>query len=111
MRRLPRSYTSAVAAVSSGTLPLEFRILTVVRTEATIGAKWGEVDWKNRIWTVPPERNKGKKGECVAHKVPLSSAALSVLLWLPFESWANANKEIACLDLYADATVEAKVFV
>jgi integrase len=62
-----------------GALPLEFTILTAVRTDATIGAKWREIDWQRRVWTVPKERNKGMTGKRAPHEVPLSDAALAVL--------------------------------
>jgi hypothetical protein len=41
---------------------LEFTILTVGRTGDTMGAKWSEIDEKEKLWTVPAERLKGKKG-------------------------------------------------
>jgi integrase len=54
---------------------LEFTILTAARTGETIGARWGEIDEKAAIWTVPPSRMKAK----VEHRVPLSPAALALL--------------------------------
>lgn len=54
---------------------LEFTILTASRTGEVIGAKWEEIDYGNRIWTVPPKRMKGKR----EHRVTLSDAALDVL--------------------------------
>jgi integrase len=42
--------TSAVA--------LEFLILTAARTSEVIYARWAELDPKNKIWIVPPERMK-----------------------------------------------------
>jgi integrase len=53
----------------------EFAILTVARTGETIGGKWPEVDFAERVWTVPAERMKGKK----EHRVPLSNAAIAIL--------------------------------
>lgn len=57
---------------------LEFTILTASRTNESIGAKWEEIDWQNRVWTVPPERQQKKK-KPKPHRVPLSDAALRVL--------------------------------
>jgi integrase len=56
---------------------LEFLILTAARTEAIIGARWGEIDLASRIWTVPVARIGTKLSK--DHRVPLSSAALAVL--------------------------------
>jgi integrase len=58
---------------------LDFTILTAVRTEQTIGARWLEIDPANKIWIVPAERMKGTRETAREHRVPLSSAALEVL--------------------------------
>jgi integrase len=50
-------------------------ILTAVRTGEVLGARWSEIDFAQRSWTIPADRMKaGKK-----HRVPLSSAASRVL--------------------------------
>jgi integrase len=54
---------------------LEFLILTAARTSEVIGAKWGEFNLAERLWTVPGERMKSGK----EHRVPLSDAALAIL--------------------------------
>ncbi len=54
---------------------LEFLILTAARTSEVIGARWREIDLKEHIWIVPPERMKSRR----EHRVPLSSAAIEVL--------------------------------
>jgi integrase len=54
---------------------LEFLILTGARTNEAIGAEWSEIDWEERVWTVPATRMKAGR----EHKVPLSDAALKVL--------------------------------
>ena len=41
---------------------LEFLILTVARSGEAIGARWEEVDFEQRMWTVPGKRMKGRKG-------------------------------------------------
>ena len=61
---------------------LEFTILTIARTGDTIGAKWQEID--DKLWTVPAERLKGKKGTRKKdHVVPLTDEALAILKDLP----------------------------
>jgi integrase len=63
---------------------LEFTILTIARTGDTIGAKWKEIDLKERLWTVPADRLKGKKGARKRnHVVPLTDQALAILKELP----------------------------
>ncbi len=54
---------------------LEFVILIAARTGEALGARWGEINWAERLWTVPAERMKAGK----EHRVPLSDAALAIL--------------------------------
>jgi integrase len=60
----------AVAARS-----LEFLILTGCRSGEVLGARWSEVDFGARVWTLPPERTKAFR----EHRIPLSDAAMAVL--------------------------------
>ena len=61
-----------------GQLALRFTILTSSRTSEAIEARWPEIDLAGGVWTVPPTRMKGRGGR---HRVPLSEAALAVLIW------------------------------
>jgi integrase len=54
---------------------LMFLILTAARTNEVIGATWDEIDFSNRVWTLPPSRMKSGR----EHKVPLSDAAVDLL--------------------------------
>jgi len=54
---------------------LRFLILTAARTGEVIGARWNEVDWNEKTWTVPAVRAKTRRN----HTVPLSTGALAVL--------------------------------
>jgi integrase len=54
---------------------LEFTILTAARTSEALGARWDEIDFDAKVWTVPAERMKAKRD----HRVPLSAAALAIL--------------------------------
>lgn len=58
---------------------LEFTILTAVRTNETIGARWSEIDLDKALWVIPPERMKGRRSKAVEHRVPLSSQAVTLL--------------------------------
>ncbi|MCP1915919.1 integrase [Bradyrhizobium elkanii] len=65
---------------------LEFTILTAARTGDTIGGKLNEVNEAAKLWTIPKERVKGKKGARKNdHVVPLSKQALAVLEVTPSE--------------------------
>jgi integrase len=54
---------------------LEFTILTAARSNEVYGAQWDEIDFKQKVWTVPKERMKAG----VPHIVPLSDRALAIL--------------------------------
>ena len=56
-------------------LLFEYLVLTAVRTNEARGALWSEMDLDSAMWTVPAERMKMRK----QHRVPLSSAVLSLL--------------------------------
>ena len=56
-------------------LMLEFTILCASRTGEVTGAKWGEIDRKGKVWTVPAERMKAGK----EHRVPLGARAVQIL--------------------------------
>lgn len=67
--------TSLKAQEGNAALALAFTIMTAARTGETIGAKWKEIDLKNKTWTVPAGRIKGGR----AHRVPLSEPAMHIL--------------------------------
>ncbi|MCU4313797.1 site-specific integrase [Acinetobacter bereziniae] len=54
---------------------LEFAILTACRSGEIFGATWQEIDFKNKVWTIPKERMKAEK----EHRVPLSEPAIELL--------------------------------
>jgi integrase len=54
---------------------LEFAILTAARTGEVIGARWDEIDFLEKTWTVPAERMKAGR----EHRVPLSERAVAIL--------------------------------
>jgi integrase len=54
---------------------LEFTILMAARTGEVIGARWEEIDFTAKVWSIPGERMKAGK----PHRVPLSQAALDLL--------------------------------
>jgi integrase len=54
---------------------LEFAILTAGRSGEVLLAKWPEIDFDNRLWTIPAARMKASR----EHQVPLSEPALALL--------------------------------
>jgi integrase len=54
---------------------LEFTILTAARTGESIGARWDEVHWTDKVWIISGSRMKGGK----EHRVPLCDRALTIL--------------------------------
>jgi integrase len=60
---------------------LAFLILTCARVDEIVGARWDEIDLKEKLWTVPAARMKSHR----EHKVPLSEPAIALLQNLPTE--------------------------
>lgn len=63
---------------------LEFTILTATRTQETMGARWSEIDFGTKTWTIPGGRD-GRMKAGVEHVVPLSDRAIELLKGLPRE--------------------------
>jgi integrase len=64
---------------------LEFCILSAARSGAVSGARWPEVNIKERVWTVPPDRGGTKITVDKARRVPLSDLAIEILQEVPLE--------------------------
>ena len=62
-------------------LGLLLTILTALRTNEVRLARWNEVDWDKKIWVIPSNRQL-KKRKPEPHDVPLSPAAIAVLVQL-----------------------------
>ncbi len=77
--RIP-SFMRALAASSSPAAPaLAFTILCALRTNETLGLRWGEVSADLRLLTIPGDRMKTG----AEHVVPLSGAAAAILAARP----------------------------
>jgi integrase len=76
---LPAFMAALTAREDVAARALEFLILTAARSGEAQGARWSEIDRKNKVWTIPAERMKTRK----EHKVPLSDQALALLERLP----------------------------
>lgn len=60
---------------SVSTHALAFAVLTAARSGEVRGARWDEIDFSRRHWTIPADRMKA--GE--EHRVPLSNEAIELL--------------------------------
>jgi integrase len=76
---MPAFWERLRAMQGQGAMALAFAILTAARSGEVRGATWAEVDFSEAVWTVPAGRMKMEK----EHRVPLSTAALELLLSLP----------------------------
>ncbi|HEY1878452.1 MAG TPA: integrase family protein [Caulobacteraceae bacterium] len=79
---LPTFMTALRAVELMSARALEWVILTGSRSAETTGARWGEINWRSRTWTIPPERlkteqNKGSHGQPFV--IPLSLAMVQLL--------------------------------
>lgn len=54
-----------------------FGMLTATRVSEFIGARWSEINFDEKVWSVPPERRKD--GVPFPHRVPLSCQAIALL--------------------------------
>jgi integrase len=60
---------------ATAALALELCILTAARSGEILGMRWSEIDFDNKVWTVPANRMKAGR----EHRVPLSSPATAIL--------------------------------
>jgi len=72
---LPAFMKKLRVEVGMGAEALQFAILTATRTGEVIGARFGEIDFQAKTWTIPAGRMKASK----EHRVPLSDAALAII--------------------------------
>jgi integrase len=74
-RDIPALMEKIRADLGVAALALEVCILTAARTGEILGAKWSEIDWQEKIWTIPAPRMKAGR----EHRVPLSGGAMVIL--------------------------------
>lgn len=56
-------------------LAFEFLILTATRTNEVLKARWSEIDFDAKTWTLPADRMKANR----EHRVPLSERGVAIL--------------------------------
>lgn len=57
----------------------QFLTNTATRTNETVGARWGEIDYANRLWVIPWYRVKKRKQEHGPFRVPLNDIAMAII--------------------------------
>jgi len=76
---------------------IEWQLHTMTRPSESAKAQWSEIDFENKLWTIPAERMKMR----LEHKVPLSPQAIEILARLKplsgdrthlFPSYINHHK-------------------
>jgi integrase len=79
-RFLPERELSAVLkGIGAESYPMRhvylLLLLTSLRRAEVCGARWDEIDFESKTWTIPKERTKNRAG----HTLPLSDPAIAVL--------------------------------
>jgi integrase len=82
LRALAKSQVEPVTAAA-----LRMMLYTGLRDASLRAARWGEIDLRGRVWTVPTERMKSGR----EHRVPLPRQAVAVLSELATLTRHNAN--------------------
>jgi integrase len=74
-RELPGLMAELAKREGIGVKALMFAVWTAARTAEVLGATWSEIDLKNAVWTVPPQRMKSRR----EHRVPLAPQVVELL--------------------------------
>ncbi|HEY8031548.1 MAG TPA: integrase arm-type DNA-binding domain-containing protein [Methylocella sp.] len=77
--RIPAFITDLRARDAVAARALDFLILTNVRTDAVLKARWEEFNHEQAIWTVPLPNLKDRKHRKEGFRVPLSPRAIEVV--------------------------------
>ncbi|MBM4953948.1 tyrosine-type recombinase/integrase [Vibrio parahaemolyticus] len=54
---------------------IEWQLHTMTRPAEASGARWDEIDWEEKVWTIPAERMKKRR----EHRIPLTEQMLALL--------------------------------
>ena len=57
-------------------LSLEFLVLTAARSSEVRLARWSEIDWESKTWTIPADRMRVRR----EHRIPLADRSLEILV-------------------------------
>ena len=73
---VPAFMIKVAATQDTAARALEVLVLTAVRRDELLGARWDEIDLGTALWTIPPARTKGHR----ELRVPLSNRVYSILI-------------------------------
>ncbi len=54
---------------------IEWQLHTMTRPSEASGARWDEIDWEEKVWTIPAERMKKRR----EHRIPLTDQMIELL--------------------------------
>jgi hypothetical protein len=89
--RLPVFISDIRARDAIAARTLEFLILTDLRTDAVLKARWDELDLDHALWSVPLVNLKDRKFRKEAFRVPLSARAVEIAA-----RWSASPSRITC---------------
>ncbi len=58
---------------------VEWQLHTMTRPSEACGARWDEIELEQKLWVIPAERMKGRKGKKKQHIVPLTEQTIALL--------------------------------
>ncbi|MFC5460726.1 tyrosine-type recombinase/integrase [Massilia niabensis] len=103
-REVPAFMTLLAQCQGTAARAAEFTILTAARSGEVRGASWKEVDMKAKVWTIPAGRMKARK----EHRVPLSTAAMTLLATIPHRDgliFPGRSESVALSDMSLTAVL------
>ena len=77
----PEELPELMAAIANASIKrvtrclIEWQLHTMTRPGEAAGTRWDEIDFEQKLWTIPAERMKKRR----QHRIPLSSHALAIL--------------------------------
>lgn len=77
----PAELPELMAAIANASIKrttrclLEWQLHTMTRPAEASGARWDEIDWKEKVWIIPAERMKKRR----EHRIPLTEQMLALL--------------------------------
>jgi integrase len=80
-QRVPAFVEALQWMEGTAALALHFAILSAVRSAEVRNARWSEIDFRTRTWTIPAARMKGGRSRALPpHRVPITEPMLEVLM-------------------------------
>lgn len=77
----PAELPELMSAISNASIKrttrcmIKWQLHTMTRPSEASGARWNEIDWEEKVWTIPTERMKKRR----EHRIPLTEQMLELL--------------------------------